>query len=104
MQAVFDWLSSAPTPLLYAILAVTSAIENVFPPIPADTVVAFGSFLASRGHGTLVAAFLATLVGNLTGAMAMYAAGRRYGVSVLERRFGVRGGEGAEQHRAGVRS
>lgn len=88
MQAVLDWLSSIPTALLYAVLAATSAVENVFPPVPADTVVAFGSFLAARGHGTVVGAFLATFVGNLAGAMGMYAAGRRYGASRMDRRLG----------------
>jgi membrane protein DedA with SNARE-associated domain len=88
VQPVLDWLSSIPTGLLYAVLAATSAVENVFPPIPADTVVAFGSFLAARGHGTIIGAFLATFVGNIAGAMGMYAAGRRYGAAAVERRLG----------------
>ena len=90
MDGIFAWLSSVPTAVLYAVLAVVSAIENVFPPIPADTVVAFGSFLAARGHGTAVGAFLATFAGNLAGAMAMYAVGRRYGAETLERRMASR--------------
>ena len=88
MQAFLDWLTSVPTAVLYVALAVVSAAENVFPPLPADTVVAFGSFLAARGHGTAAGAFLATLAGNLGGAMAMFAAGRRYGAARIERRLG----------------
>jgi membrane protein DedA with SNARE-associated domain len=88
MQGVLDWLTSVPTAVLYVVLAAISAAENVFPPLPADTVVAFGSFLAARGHGTAAGAFLATLVGNLSGAMAMFAVGRRYGAARIERRFG----------------
>lgn len=91
MAQFLDWLSSIPTALLYLILGGISAIENVFPPVPADTVVAFGSFLAARGHGTAIGAFLSTLVGNLVGAMAMYAAGRRYGAAALERRLAAPG-------------
>ena len=87
MTQFLDWLSSIPTTLLYLLLGAISAIENVVPPVPADTVVAFGSFLAARGHGTAIGAFTATLVGNLSGAMAMYGVGRRYGAASLERRL-----------------
>jgi membrane protein DedA with SNARE-associated domain len=88
VQGALDWLASVPTAVLYAVLAAVSAIENVFPPVPADTIVAFGSFLAARGHGTALGAFLATLIGNLAGAMGMFAVGRRYGAGPLERRLG----------------
>lgn len=76
-----------PVPALYAALAVVAALENVFPPVPADTVVAFGSFLAARGQGTALGVFLTTWAGNLAGAMLIYALGRRYGAERLERRL-----------------
>jgi membrane-associated protein len=88
VEGFLDWLTSVPTAALYAALAAVSAVENIFPPIPADTVVAFGSFLAARGHGTAIGAFLATLAGNLGGAMVMFAVGRRYGAATVERRLG----------------
>lgn len=87
MEGVQDWLTALPPAVLYLVLAVVAAVENVFPPIPADTVVAFGAFLAARGHATLAGAFLATLGGNMAGAMGMYAAGRRFGAESLERRL-----------------
>jgi LPXTG-motif cell wall-anchored protein len=68
-----------------------AAVENVFPPVPADTVVAFGSFLAARGHGTALGAFLSTWMGNVTGAMLMYAAGRRFGADWLHARLARKG-------------
>jgi membrane protein DedA with SNARE-associated domain len=88
VEGFLDWLTSVPTAVLYATLAAISAVENIFPPIPADTVVAFGSFLAARGHGTAIGAFLATLAGNLGGAMVMFAVGRRYGAATVEQRLG----------------
>ena len=91
MQGVLDWLTALPPAVLYVVLAAVAAIENVFPPIPADTVVAFGAFLAARGHATLAGAFLSTLGGNLAGAMATFAAGRRFGAEQLQRRV-ARGG------------
>lgn len=92
MSQLLDWLASVPTALLYLVLGAISAIENVFPPVPADTVVAFGSFLAARGHGTALGAFLSTFVGNIIGAMGMYAVGRRYGAAALERRLSTPSG------------
>src|SRR5687768_8951059 len=79
MDALLTWLETLPVGALYSALALVAAIENVFPPVPADTVVAFGSFLAARGHGTALGTFLATWLGNVAGAMAMYAAGRHFG-------------------------
>jgi membrane protein DedA with SNARE-associated domain len=87
VDSFFLWLNSVPIGTLYVALAAVAAIENVFPPVPADTVVALGSFLAARGRGSVVAAFLATWAGNVGSAMAMYAVGRRYGAAKLQRRL-----------------
>ena len=88
MQPILDWLTGLPPLALYAALAATAAIENFFPPFPADTVVAFGSFLAARGQASLVGSLVATWFGNVAGAMAVYALGRRYGAAWLSGRFG----------------
>ena len=89
MQSLLDWLTSLPPLALYLALALAAAIENVFPPFPADTVVAFGSFYAARVDGSVLASFLSTLAGNLAGAMGVYWLGRRYGMHWLEHRFKV---------------
>src|SRR3954463_14528893 len=87
MDGILDWLAALPPVALYLTMALAAAIENVFPPLPSDTVVAFGSFLAARGEGTIVGAFLATWIGNLTGASLMYGAGRKYGAARIEKRL-----------------
>ena len=92
MDGILQWLESLPVAALYACLALIAAIENIFPPVPADTVVAFGSFLAARGHGTALGAFLSTWIGNVAGAMLMYAVGRHFGAGWLEARMARRGG------------
>jgi membrane protein DedA with SNARE-associated domain len=87
------WLTGLPIGALYHAIAVIAAVENFFPPVPADTIVALGAFLAARGRGTALGAFLATWVGNIGGAMVMYALGRRYGADRLEKRLlGEKGG------------
>ena len=97
MQGFLDWIGQLPVVALYAALWLAAMFENVFPPLPADTVVAFGSFLAARGHGTVVAAFLATWSGNVIGAALMYVMGRHYGAARIERRMRGRQGSGADQ-------
>jgi membrane-associated protein len=86
-SGLIGWLSHAPLGLLYLIMAVFAAVENVFPPIPADTVVALGSWLAARGQGSPLWAFLSVWIGNIAGAAAMYYVGRRHGTAWIERRF-----------------
>ena len=93
MDGLFEWFRTLPVPALYAALAVAAALENFFPPLPADTVVAFGSFLAARGNGSAIGSFLATWIGNIAGAVAMYLLGRRYGADRLTRRFAKAGAE-----------
>jgi membrane protein DedA with SNARE-associated domain len=87
VDSIINSLSQLPLPALYLSIAVISAIENIFPPFPADAVVAFGSFLAARGTGSPYTAFLVSWVGNLLGASLMYYVGRRYGSGPFIRRL-----------------
>jgi len=87
VSGLIGWLSHAPLALLYLIMAAFAAVENVFPPIPADTVVALGSWLAARGQGSPLWAFLSVCIGNIAGTAAMYFVGRRHGTAWIERRF-----------------
>ena len=47
---LLDALASLPTLPTYLVLMLLSAVENVFPPVPADVAVALGAFLAQRGE------------------------------------------------------
>ena len=96
-DAVIDWLSALPIGTLYMAIGTISAIENIFPPFPADVVVAFGSFLAARGQASPYTTFLVAWIGNLAGAALMYYVGRRYGSSAFMSRLERWAGKGAEQ-------
>src|SRR5215217_9418737 len=87
MSGFTAWLAGLPLAVLYPVLALVAAVENVFPPVPADTVVALGSWLAARGQGSAFWAFFATWVGNVAGAGAMYFVGRRHGTAWIHKRF-----------------
>ena len=101
MQSLLNWLVTLSPATLYTVLLLTAALENLFPPFPSDVVVAFGSFVAARGTGTALGVFLSTWIGNVAGAMVVYALGRRYGARRLERKLA---GKFAETRDARLRS
>lgn len=81
-------LGALPGALIYLVLGGGAAVENVFPPVPADTFVLIGSFLAARGAALLWLVFLSTWVGNVASALVVYGLARRYGRAFFNRRVG----------------
>jgi len=81
VDSLLDWLGRQPTPLLYATLTLFSALENVFPPVPADVAVALGAFLAQRGevNGPLLGVLC--WLANCGSAAWTYLLGRRHGAA-----------------------
>lgn len=96
LQSIIDWLLTLPPSTLLPVMALLAAAENIFPPIPADVLIALGAFLAARSDASPIPAFLTVLFGNVAGAMAMYAAGRRYGATWTEKRFRLKHKETAD--------
>lgn len=99
MADILAWLTSLPPLALYLALGIVAAIENVFPPIPADTVVALGAFLAARGEASAILTFVATFVGNMSGVALTFWLGRRYGSAWIGRRFFRKSDEAAAEQR-----
>jgi membrane protein DedA with SNARE-associated domain len=56
-------------------------LEYVFPPVPGDSTLLFGFFLAGAGALRLPAVFAAALLGSILGALTAYRFGRRLGRS-----------------------
>ena len=42
LQSIFDWLLTLPPSTLLPVMGLLAAAENVFPPIPADALIALG--------------------------------------------------------------
>ncbi len=104
MTALLDWLGALPPALLYLVIAAAAFAENIFPPLPADTAIALGAFVAARGEGSAIGAWAATMVGNLGGALLMFVLGRRLGAGWLQRKLPILGGpEGAARVEAAYR-
>ncbi len=67
-----------------------AAVENVFPPVPADTAVALGAFLSAGGVISAWSIFLVTWVANVSSATAVYVAARTIGRAFFRGRTGGR--------------
>jgi membrane-associated protein len=76
VDAVLAWLRTDGGPLVYAVLALASALEYVFPPFPGDTVVLFGVFLAVTAGLSPPLVYAALTAGSIGGAMLAWRVGR----------------------------
>ena len=90
LEDLFQQLISLPTGIVYVVIAALAALENVFPPVPADTVIAIGVFLSRFGPISAGEIFLITWVANIASAAAVYFAARTLGRRFVEGRVGQR--------------
>lgn len=81
------WLAGLPPVAIYGVIALMAAIENIFPPFPADTAIALGAFLAHRGVTDPWLVFVVTFVANMAGAVAMYALAYRHAAALFGSRL-----------------
>lgn len=88
MDPLLVWIQDVPPPLMYAVLGVGAAVENIVPMIPADTFVLLGGFFAARGSANEGVVFLVTWTSNALSALAVYTASYRYGDSFFQTRLG----------------
>jgi membrane protein DedA with SNARE-associated domain len=88
IDGLLEWLKSLPPALVYLVVGAVAAVENVFPPVPADVVALFGGFLAGQGEGNPWVMFLVVWLGNLSTAILMYWLGRTRGTEFFRGRIG----------------
>jgi membrane protein DedA with SNARE-associated domain len=79
VSGALDWLAGLPSWLVYAVLTLGSALENVVPPIPADTFVVVGGLLASRGAVGVWTILALTWAANVGSALVVYRVAHRHG-------------------------
>jgi membrane protein DedA with SNARE-associated domain len=90
LSSLVAWLVGLPTGTTYLAIAALAALENIFPPVPADTVVGLGAYLASRGALAWPAVFAVTWTANVASATAVYFAGRHLGRPFFQTSIGRR--------------
>jgi membrane protein DedA with SNARE-associated domain len=84
------FLETLPPGPLYGLIAALAAVENVFPPVPADSAVALGAFLAGRGVMDAWLVFGVTWTANVGSGAAVYALSRRHGRALFQGVLGRR--------------
>lgn len=84
LDRFLEWLSGLPPAAVYPILAVLAAVENVFPPVPADVAVVLGAFLAREGVTSAPLIGLICWLANTASSAAMYFLARRRGRAFFE--------------------
>ena len=90
MSGLLASLQQLPTFPFYVVLGVLAAVENFFPFVPADVVVAFAAFLAGRGVLSPWMVFGVGWAASFAGSAALFLSARRYGPRFLEGPLGRR--------------
>ena len=90
-ERFLEWVSGLSSPAVYAILVLLSAVENVFPPVPADVAVLVGAFLSHHGLTSAPLVGVSCWLANTASSAGMYfyarALGRRFFQEGWPRRF-----------------
>ncbi|HEX6309167.1 MAG TPA: DedA family protein [Longimicrobiales bacterium] len=76
---MLQWLADLPPALVYIFIGAGAAVENVIPPVPADTFVLLGAFLSVSGRAEPLLVFATTWVCNVGSAVLVYRLAHRYG-------------------------
>jgi len=91
IEALLDRIAGLPPAGIYLAIAAIAALENIFPPVPADTAAALGGFLAARNpHLSVWVVWAVTVAGNAGSATAIYLFAGRVGRRFLDSRLGRR--------------
>jgi membrane protein DedA with SNARE-associated domain len=72
----------------YVLLFVSAFVENIFPPIPGDTVTLVGAYLVASGKLSFVGVYISTTLGSVFGFFAMYIIGLKLGRKFLNSKIG----------------
>ena len=87
MDSFLVWMNHLSPFFVYLLLFLSAYMENIFPPIPGDTVVIIGAYLVGIGRLNIFFAFFVTTLGSIMGFMTLFFLSFIYGNSILERKF-----------------
>ena len=82
MDVLINFIHSLPDSIIYVTLWLSAFVENLFPPIPGDTIIVLGAFLVGTGRLNFLGVYFSTTFGSLLGFMVLFWVG-----TYLGRRF-----------------
>lgn len=91
MEQFVAWLAELTPLTIYAVVGLTTFLENFFPPTPSDLAVALAGFITQQSGVSPIVVWLVAWLANLAGSIGLYLIARRFGreflVSPLGRRL-----------------
>lgn len=79
LDRIGAWVVSVIEALGYPGLTILVALESVFPPIPSEIILPLAGFLTGQGRFSFLLVLIATTLGSLAGALALYGIGAAIG-------------------------
>jgi len=76
---VIEFLADLNNNWLYVALFISSYVENIFPPLPGDTVTVFGAYLVGISRLNFYITYIVTSLGSIFGFMTPYFIGLKLG-------------------------
>jgi membrane protein DedA with SNARE-associated domain len=76
MNFIINWIENSHEIWLYIAVFISAFAENIFTPIPGDTVTVFAAYLVGSGKISPIEVFIASTSGGIAGFMALYYFGR----------------------------
>ncbi|KPC73814.1 alkaline phosphatase [Thermoactinomyces vulgaris] len=80
-----SWITDFMEEFGYLGIFLMIALENLFPPIPSEIVLSFGGFMTTQSDLTVTGVVIASTLGAVVGAIALFYIGRLLDVERLER-------------------
>ena len=90
IEQLLHELIELPPAIVYAVIGILASVENVFPPVPADTAVVLGAFLSNAGSVSAWSVFGVTWAANVGSGVGVYMAARTLGRKFFTGRIGRR--------------
>ena len=75
-EQAINYINSIPVIYIYLVLFFASFSENIFPPIPGDTLILFGAYLAGSGKINIFILFFITVSGSYISYILLFFAGK----------------------------
>lgn len=79
LDQTLSYLLPQSNAFLYIFLFLSAVVENLFPPIPGDTITAFGAFLVGTGRLDYILVYTSTTTGSIVGFLMLFYLGRFLG-------------------------
>ena len=104
MAIITSWIIEFIENFGYISIFVLIAVENVFPPIPSEIILAFGGFMTTHTNLTVVGVVLTATLGSVLGAAILYKIGSLLNAkrldAVIDSYGGIIGLKAKDMHKA----